>query len=88
MGKEYITKKWKFIPALSTIEATPEDIGLLGSDVWKYVQDGKVYGLQSSKFPDGVTQEFASVIQQLVADKVDEAGWEKGMQAAWDKLKK
>lgn len=88
MGKEYIVQKWKFIPALSTIEATSEDIGDLGSDVWKYVQDGKVYGLQSSKFPDGVTQEFASVIQQLIAGKVDEAGWEKSMQAAWDKLKK
>ncbi|QQZ63393.1 carbohydrate ABC transporter substrate-binding protein [Paenibacillus sonchi] len=88
MGKEYITKKWKFIPALKTIEATPEDIGALGSDVWKYVQDGKVYGLQSSKFPDGVTQEFASVIQELIAGKTDEAGWEKSMQAAWDKLKK
>lgn len=88
MGKEYIVKKWKFIPALSTIPATPEDIGLLGADVWKYVKEGKVYGLQASKFPDGVTQEFASVIQELIANKVDEAGWEQGMQAAWDKLKK
>lgn len=59
MGKEYIVKKWKFIPALSTIPATPEDIGLLGADVWNYVKEGKVYGLQASKFPDGVTQEFA-----------------------------
>ncbi|GGG07713.1 ABC transporter substrate-binding protein [Paenibacillus albidus] len=88
MGKEYIVKKWKFIPALSTIEATPEDIGLLGSDVWNYVKEEKVYGLQSSKFPDGVTQEFASVIQQLIADKLDVNGWMEGMQAAWDKLKK
>lgn len=88
MGKEYIVKKWKFIPALSTIEATPEDIGLLGSDVWNYVKENKVYGLQSSKFPDGVTQEFASVIQQFIADKVDLNGWMSGMQAAWDKLKK
>ncbi|MBT2290342.1 extracellular solute-binding protein [Paenibacillus albidus] len=88
MGKEYIVKKWKFIPALSTIETTPEDIGMLGSDVWNYVKEEKVYGLQSSKFPDGVTQEFASVIQQLIADKLDVNGWMEGMQAAWDKLKK
>ncbi|MEK5394936.1 ABC transporter substrate-binding protein [Paenibacillus sp. FSL K6-2859] len=88
MGKEYIVKKWKFIPALSTIEATPEDIGKLGSDVWNYVKEDKVYGLQSSKFPDGVTQEFASVIQQMIAGKVDVNGWMTGMQAAWDKLKK
>ncbi|WP_342424404.1 ABC transporter substrate-binding protein [Paenibacillus sp. FSL E2-0178] len=88
MGKEYISKKWKFIPALSTIPVTTEDVGQLGSDVWNYVQEGKVYGLQASKFPDGVTQEFASSIQELIAGKVDEAGWEKGMQAGWDKLKK
>lgn len=88
MGKEYISKKWKFIPALTTIPATSEDIGMLGADVKKYVDENKVYGLQSSKFPDGVTQEFASVIQQLIADKVDVEGWMSNMQAAWDKLKK
>lgn len=88
MGKEYIVKKWKFIPALSTITATADDIGLLGADVQKYVQEGKVYGLQASKFPDGVTQEFASVIQQYIAGQVDTAAWMQGMQNAWDKLKK
>lgn len=88
MGKEYIVKKWKFIPALTTIPASSEDIGLLGADVKKYVDENKVYGLQSSKFPDGVTQEFASVIQQLIADKIDQVGWMSNMQAAWDKLKK
>ncbi|WP_044479065.1 ABC transporter substrate-binding protein [Paenibacillus antibioticophila] len=88
LGKEYISKKWKFIPALMTIPATSEDIGMLGADVKKYVDENKVYGLQSSKFPDGVTQEFASVIQQLIADKVDVEGWMSNMQAAWDKLKK
>jgi len=88
MGKEYIVKKWKFIPALTTIPAAAEDIGLLGADVKKYVDENKVYGLQSSKFPDGVTQEFASVIQELIADKTDVNGWMTNMQAAWDKLKK
>lgn len=88
LGKEYISKQWKFIPALTTIPATSEDIGMLGADVKKYVDENKVYGLQSSKFPDGVTQEFASVIQQLIADKVDVEGWMSNMQAAWDKLKK
>ncbi|MNP81622.1 hypothetical protein D3C76_1800370 [compost metagenome] len=54
----------------------------------KYVDENKVYGLQSSKFPDGVTQEFASVIQELIAGKSDVNGWMTNMQAAWDKLKK
>lgn len=88
MGKEYIVKKWKFIPALTTIPASAEDIGQLGADVKTYVDANKVYGLQSSKFPDGVTQEFASVIQEFIADKTDVNGWMTKMQAAWDKLKK
>lgn len=88
MGKEYIVKKWKFIPALTTIPASAEDIGMLGADVKKYVDENKVYGLQSSKFPDGVTQEFASAIQELIAGKTDVNGWMTNMQAAWDKLKK
>lgn len=88
IGKEYIVKKFKFIPALSTITATPEDMGDIGTEVYNYVQADKVLGLQSSKYPDGVTQEFASVIQQYIAGKVDETAWMNGMQASWDKLKK
>ncbi|WP_419875670.1 ABC transporter substrate-binding protein [Candidatus Pristimantibacillus sp. PTI5] len=88
IGKEYIVKKFKFIPALTTITATPEDMGDIGTEVHNYVQAGKVLGLQSSKYPDGVTQEFASVIQQYIAGRIDESAWETGMQGAWDKLKK
>ncbi|WP_141506576.1 ABC transporter substrate-binding protein [Paenibacillus luteus] len=88
IGKEYIVKKFKFIPALSTIIATPEDMGDIGTEVYNYVQADKVLGLQSSKYPDGVTQEFASVIQQYIAGKIDASAWETGMQGAWDKLKK
>ncbi|OMF37226.1 ABC transporter substrate-binding protein [Paenibacillus sp. FSL H8-0548] len=87
IGKEYIVKKFKFIPALTSIVATPEDMGDIGTEVYNYVQENKVLGLQSSKFPDGVTQEFASVIQQYIAGRIDASGWETGMQGAWDKLK-
>ncbi|NIK79461.1 raffinose/stachyose/melibiose transport system substrate-binding protein [Paenibacillus castaneae] len=88
IGKEYIVKKFKFIPALTTITATPEDMGPIGTEVYNYVQANKVLGLQSSKYPDGVTQEFANVMQQYIAGKIDETAWQSGMQAAWDKLKK
>lgn len=88
MGKEYIVKKFKFIPALSTIEATPEDMGDIGTELWSYIEQDKIYALQSSKFPDGVAQEFGSVIQQYIAGKSDVNGWMTNMQSAWDKLKK
>ncbi|AZK46317.1 ABC transporter substrate-binding protein [Paenibacillus lentus] len=87
IGKEYIVKKFKFIPALSTIEATPEDMGDIGTELWNYIEADQIYGLQSSKFPDGVAQEFGSVIQQFIAGKSDVNGWAENMQAAWDKLK-
>ncbi|MOA35828.1 hypothetical protein D3C78_1573120 [compost metagenome] len=62
-------------------------MGDIGSDIFSYVQAGKVLSLQSSKYPDGVTQEFASVIQQYIAGRIDADAWQTGMQAAWDKLK-
>lgn len=88
MGKEYIVKKFKFIPAISTIEATPEDMGDLGAAVWEYVQAGKVLPQQSSKFPDGVTQEFASSMQAYFAGKSDVNKMLEDMQASWDNLSK
>ncbi|WP_438351323.1 ABC transporter substrate-binding protein [Paenibacillus sp. FA6] len=88
MGKEYIVNKFKFIPALSTIKATPEEMGAIGTDLYKYIDADKIIGLQSSKFPDGVAQEFGSVIQKFVAGQADVQEWETSMQAAWDKLKK
>ncbi|MRN51449.1 ABC transporter substrate-binding protein [Paenibacillus monticola] len=87
MGKDYIVNKFKFIPALSTIKATPEQMGDIGTELYKYIDAGKIIGLQSSKFPDGVAQEFGSVIQEYVAGKIDVKTWETNMQAAWDKLK-
>ncbi|WP_019635959.1 ABC transporter substrate-binding protein [Paenibacillus fonticola] len=87
IGKEYIVKKFKFIPALSTIEATPEDMGDIGTELWNYIEADQIYSLQSSKFPDGVAQEFGSVIQQYIAGQTDVNGWAENMQAAWDKLK-
>ena len=88
MGKEYIVKKFKFIPALSTIEATPEEMGDLGSAVWEYVQQDKVYPAQGSKFPDGASQEFSGSMQAFFAGKSDVNKMLEDMQASWDSLSK
>lgn len=88
IGKEYIVKKFKFIPALKTIEATPEDMGDLGSAVWEYVQAGKVLPRQSAKFPDGVAQEFSGAMQAFFAGKSDANKMLEDMQTSWDSLKK
>ena len=41
-GKSYITKQFKFIPALTTIPATEEDLGALARDIMEYSKEGKV----------------------------------------------
>lgn len=88
IGKEYIVKKFKFIPALTTIEATPEDMGDLGSAVWEYVQEGKVLPRQSAKFPDGAAQEFSGAMQAFFAGKSDVNKMLEDMQTSWDSLSK
>jgi len=87
MGKEYITKNFKFIPTLTTIEATPEDLGALATELVEYVNRDEAFPNISGKYPDGVTQEFGSVIQKFLAGEVDAQKWTEEMQAAWDKLK-
>ncbi|MFB5673785.1 ABC transporter substrate-binding protein [Paenibacillus terreus] len=87
IGKEYLVKKFKFIPAMTTIKATPEDMGPIATDLVKYVEEGNIFAHQAGKFPDGVAQEFGSAIQQYLAGESDVETWQKNMQAAWDKLK-
>ncbi|WP_106767000.1 ABC transporter substrate-binding protein [Paenibacillus faecalis] len=87
IGQEYIVKKFKFIPALTTIEPSPEDMGDLGTAVWEYVEADKVLPQQSSKFPDGVTQEFANSMQAYFAGKSDVTKMLEDMQASWNSLK-
>lgn len=87
IGKEYIVKHFKFIPSLTTIEATPEDMGDLGASINEYVQAGKVLEKYSAKFPDGVAQEFAGSMQAFFAGKSDVNKMLEDMQASWDNLK-
>ncbi len=87
IGKEYIVKKFKFIPAMNTIEATDEDMGPIAAELWDHVERGEIFPHHAGKFPDGVAQEFGSAIQQFLAGKSDVKSWTENMQAAWDKLK-
>jgi raffinose/stachyose/melibiose transport system substrate-binding protein len=88
IGKEYIVKKFKFIPGLSTIPVTEEDLGDLGSDLWKYIEEGKVQTLNAPKFPDGVAQEIASAVQAHIGGKLDIPQMYDQINASWKSLSK
>ncbi|QMV42011.1 ABC transporter substrate-binding protein [Cohnella cholangitidis] len=87
IGKKYIAKEFKFIPAFKSIEATSEDLGDLGAEVVKYSQEGKALSWNFNKFPDGGMNEFGNQIQAYIAGKSDKTALFDGLQKAWDSLK-
>ncbi|UHA75026.1 ABC transporter substrate-binding protein [Paenibacillus sp. 481] len=88
IGKEYISKHFKFIPAMSTINPSPEDLGDLATEITKYSKENKVLGWNWFKYPDGATQEFGNAIQAYVAGKSDANKMFADFHKAWDNLKK
>ncbi|MFC5468151.1 ABC transporter substrate-binding protein [Cohnella suwonensis] len=87
-GQAHITKDMKMIPAFSTFTANDADIGSLGTDLSRYVKEGKVYGSYNSYYPDGVAQAFGEAVQKLVAGKADTDGFLQELQNEWDRLVK
>lgn len=72
-GKQYITQEFKFIPAFYTIPANPTELGDLAADVIRYSQDNKVLSWNWFKYPDGITQDFGSTIQEYIAGSIDKS---------------
>ncbi|BBI35898.1 ABC transporter substrate-binding protein [Cohnella abietis] len=89
-GKSYITKQFKFIPALTTIEATEEDLGALASDIIKYNKEGKVLSWNWFKFPQGEasSKKFGDVMQGYVGNQKTKEQMLETFQSTWDSLKK
>ncbi|MFX3636609.1 MAG: ABC transporter substrate-binding protein [Candidatus Pristimantibacillus sp.] len=87
IGKSYITKEFKFIPAFKSIEASSEDLGDLGAEVVKYSQEGKALSWNFNKFPDGGMNEFGNQMQAYIAGKSDANRLFEDLQKAWDSLK-
>lgn len=87
-GKKYITKEFKFIPALNTIPADPKDLGDIAADITKYSKDNKLLSWNFMKYPDGAGQEFGAAMQAYVAGKNNKDQLFDSFQKTWDNLKK
>lgn len=89
-GKIYITKQFKFIPALTTITATEEDLGALASDIIKYNKEGKVLSWNWFKFPQGEasSKKFGDAMQGYVGKQLTKEQMLETFQSTWDSLKK
>ncbi|UJF31844.1 ABC transporter substrate-binding protein [Paenibacillus hexagrammi] len=69
-GKKYITHEFKFIPALTTIKATSEDIGQIAVELQN--KSGKAKGWYWDLFPDGVTQGLGAAMQEYLGGTVNQ----------------
>nr|WP_245339298.1 ABC transporter substrate-binding protein [Paenibacillus shirakamiensis] len=85
-GKQYITKEFKFIPALDTIKPTKDELGPLGMEVLKYTDAGQVLTWNWFRFPNGMSPEFASSIQSYIGGKSTKAEMYTDFQRNWDNL--
>ncbi|MCF6095351.1 extracellular solute-binding protein [Microaerobacter geothermalis] len=86
VGKKYIVEKFKFIPAFDNIEAA--GLGALADDIIKYSNENKTLSWNWFKYPDGVINEFGSIMQAYVGGQKTKAQFLDDLQSAWDNLKK
>lgn len=85
-GKEFMTKRFKFIPAFDSVEVATEDIGVLGMEVLKYTDEGKTLTWNWFRFPNGMSPEFASAMQAYIGGKTDTDEMLETFQVNWDNL--
>ncbi|MFD0697538.1 ABC transporter substrate-binding protein [Paenibacillus sp. GCM10027628] len=86
-GKRYLTKEFGFIPAFKSIKAKPADIGSIGEDITKYIEQGKVLGWHWAKLPEGAAPEFGASMQKYIAGKINRDQMLAEFQSSWDKVK-
>lgn len=68
-GKSYLTKEFKFIPALTSIKATSEDVGQMGAAVSE--QAATAGGWHWGRYPDGVIQGWGAAMQEYQGGQID-----------------
>ena len=85
-GKKYIVEKFKFIPALKTIEG--KNLGPIADDLLKYSAEGKTLSWNWFKYPDGATNEFGASMQAYVGKQKSANEMLKSLEDSWMKLKK
>ncbi|MFF2481493.1 ABC transporter substrate-binding protein [Paenibacillus sp. NPDC058071] len=69
-GKSYLTKEFKFIPALTSITATSEDVGQMGAEVSE--QAATAGGWQWGRYPDGVPQGWGAAMQEYQGGTINQ----------------
>lgn len=86
IGQDYLVNKFKFIPAFDNINAA--GLGSLADDILAYSNENKTLTWNWFKYPDGVANEFGSIMQAYIGGQKSREQMLVDFQAAWDNLKK
>lgn len=73
-GQYYLTEVFNFVPGLSSISATEEQVGPLGAAVSDAVAQGKARGWEWPKYPAGAADAIGDAIIAYTANVTDRTG--------------
>jgi raffinose/stachyose/melibiose transport system substrate-binding protein len=68
-GKTFLTKDFKFMPALTSIKATEEEIGPIAASIQE--QASTALGWQWDRYPDGTIQGFGAAMQEYLGAQIN-----------------
>ncbi|MFD0590455.1 ABC transporter substrate-binding protein [Paenibacillus sp. GCM10027627] len=71
-GKRYISTDFKFVPALTSIEANPEAVGDIAGDfaVFSGANPAQVKSWNWDRLPDGITQQWGAAMQEYLGKQI------------------
>ncbi|MFC0213042.1 ABC transporter substrate-binding protein [Paenibacillus chartarius] len=87
IGKRYMTKEFKFIPAFTNVTADPADVGEIAVAIMDYNKAGKVLGWHWPRLPEGTTQLFGANLQAYIAGKMNAQQLLEALQKSFDQQK-
>ena len=85
-GKRYMTDEFQFIAGFGSMTASPEALGGLGTDLQRYLQEDRLLRWRTMKYPEGVTQDWGSSVQEYAAGRINREQLLQAFQDSWDKI--
>ncbi|MBW4081190.1 ABC transporter substrate-binding protein [Paenibacillus sp. S150] len=87
-GKAVLVNDFKFIPTMKGVETTPEAVGSIGSSMMEYIDAGKTLSYYYNDYPEGLTTEWGTILQEYAAERITKEQTLERFQAAWDQFNK
>ena len=85
-GKYYLTDVFGFVPGLSTMSVSEEQVGPLSAAVSEAIVEGKTLGWEWPKYPNGAADEIGDAIIAYAAGELDRTQFLENVQEIFVRL--